>query len=107
MDNKPTGKTSINPVTLALIIISSIFLTEALVMLILSFFSQISMFKEIFLDALMLSLTLVPVIYYLVFKPFTSQIEALKWSEKTLLSSIEALKRSEDALLMSEERYRL
>lgn len=106
MSNKTTGKTFINPVTLALIIISSIFLTEVLVMFILSFFSPISMFNEIFLDAWMLSLILIPVIYYLVFKPFTSQIEALKLSEKTLLSSIEALKRSEEALLMSEERYR-
>ena len=75
-------------------------------MLILSFFSPLSLIREIFLDAWMLSLILVPVIYYLVFKPFASQIEALKWSEKTLLSSIEALKRSEEALLMSEERYR-
>jgi len=46
------------------------------------------------------------VIYYLVFRPFSSQIEALKRSEKTLQASIEALKRSEEALLMSEERYR-
>ena len=106
MNNTTPGKTFINPVTLAMVIISSIFLTEALVMLILSFFSPISMFKGIFLDALILSLTLVPVIYYLVFKPSTAQIETLKLSEKTLLSSIEALKRSEEALLMSEERYR-
>ncbi len=75
-------------------------------MFILSFFSPLSLIREIFLDAWMLSLILVPVIYYLVFKPFASQIEALKWSKKTLQSSIETLKRSEEALLMSEERYR-
>lgn len=105
-NNKTSTKAFINPVALGLIIISSIFLTEALVMLILSFFSPLSRVREIFLDACMLSLILVPVIYYLVFKPFASQIEALTWSEKTLLSSIETLKRSEEALLMSEERYR-
>ena len=105
-NHKKSTKAFINPVTLALIILSSIFLTEALVMFLLSFFPPLSTIRAIFLDVLMLSLILVPVIYYLVFKPFASQIDALKWSEKTLLSSIEALKRSEEALLMSEERYR-
>jgi PAS domain S-box-containing protein len=105
-NSKTSSKAFINPVTLALIIISSIFLTEALVMLILSFLPPLSMFREIFLDACMLSLILVPVIYYLVFKPFASQIEVLKWSENTLLSNIQALKRSEEALMISEERYR-
>jgi len=95
-----------NPITLALIILLSIFLAEILVMFILSFFSPLSIIREIFLDAWILSLILVPVIYYLVFRPFSSQIEALKRSEKTLQASIEALKRSEEALLMSEERYR-
>ena len=107
MTNNNTPTTSfINPVTLALIILFSIFLTEALVMLILSLFSPLSVIREIFLNAWMLTLILVPVIYYLVFKPFSSQIEALKGSEKALLSSIEALKRSEEELLMSEGKYR-
>lgn len=105
-NNKTSTKAFINPITLALIILFSIFLTEALVMFILSLFSSLSRIKEIFLDAWILSLILVPVIYYLVFKPFASQIDALKRSEKTLLSNIETLKRSEEALLMSEERYR-
>ena len=105
-NNKTSTKAFINPITLALIVLSSIFLTEALVMYILSLFSPLSKIREIFLDAWMLSLILVPVIYYLVFKPFASQIEALERSEKTLLSNVETLKRSEEALLMSEERYR-
>jgi len=105
-NNNTYTKAFINPFTLALIILFSIFMTEVLVMFILSLFSPLSMIREIFLDAWMLSLILVPVIYYLVFKPFASQIEALKASENKLLSSIETLKRSEEALLMSEERYR-
>jgi PAS domain S-box-containing protein len=105
-NNKTSTKAFINPITLALIILFSIFLTEALVMLILSFFPPLSTIREIFLDAWMLTLILVPVIYYLVFKPFASQMEALNQSEKTLLSSIEDLKRSEEALRASEERYR-
>lgn len=103
---KTTTNAFINPVTLALIILFSIFLTETLIMLGLSFFPPLSMRTEVFLDACMLSLVLVPVIYYFVFKPFASQVETLKYSEKTLLESIEALKKSEEALLMSEERYR-
>ncbi len=64
------------------------------------------MIREIFLDAWMLTSILVPVIYYFVIKPFTSQIKAREQLEKTLLSSIEELKRSKEALLISEERYR-
>ena len=105
-NNNTSTEAFINPATLALIILFSIFMTETLVMFILSLFSPLSVIREMFLDAWMLTLILVPVIYYLVFKPFSSQIEALKNSEKTLLSSIETLKRSEEALRMSEERYR-
>jgi PAS domain S-box-containing protein len=75
-------------------------------MLILSFFPPLSWIREIFLDAWILTAILVPVIYYFVFKPFASQIEAREQLEKTLLSSIEELKRSKEALLISEERYR-
>jgi PAS domain S-box-containing protein len=106
LNNKTTVKTFANPVILALIILSSIFLTEALVMFVLSFFSPTSVLKEVFLDAWLLSLILIPVIYYFVYKPFTSQIEVLKLSEKALMSTIGSLKRSEEALQMSEERYR-
>jgi PAS domain S-box-containing protein len=105
-NNKISTKAFINPITLALIILSSIFLTEALVMLILSFFPPLSVIREILLDAWMLTSILVPVIYYFVFKPFASQIEAREQLEKKLLSSIEELKRSKEALLISEERYR-
>lgn len=105
-NNKTSTKAFINPITLALIILFSIFLTEALIMVVLSFFPPLSMIRGIFLHAWMPTLILVPVIYYLVFKPFASQIEALDLSEKTLLSSIEELQRSKEALLMSEERYR-
>ena len=101
-----SSRAFMNPAAIALIILFSIFLTEALVMLILSFFPPLSMVREIFLDAWMLTLILVPLVYYLVYKPFASQIEACKRSEKTLLASIEDLKRSEEALLMSQERYR-
>jgi PAS domain S-box-containing protein len=106
MNKTPAGKAFNNPAILALIILSSIFLTEALVMVILSFFPPMSMLREVFLDAWMLSFILIPVIYYLVFKPFSSQIAELKQSEKSLLTSIEALRKSEEALHMSEERHR-
>ena len=105
-NNTPSTKAFINPVTLALIILSLIFMTEALVMLILSYFPPLSTMREIFLDAWMLTAILVPVIYYLVFKPFASHVEALSRSENTMRSSIEELKKSQEALLMSEEKYR-
>ena len=105
-NNKTSTKAFINPIPLVLIILFSIFLTEAVVVLISAFFPPLSMIREIFLDALMLTLILVPLIYYLVFKPFASQIEALEQSEKKLLSSIEELKKTKEALLMSEEKYR-
>jgi PAS domain S-box-containing protein len=105
-NNKTSAKAFISPVSLALIILTSAFLAEALVMLFLSFIPPLSLISAIFLDAWILTLILGPVIYYLVVKPFSAQIEALKRAEKTLLANIEALKKSEEALLMSEERYR-
>jgi PAS domain S-box-containing protein len=91
-DNKTFAKVSLNPVNILIIILVSIFLAEAFITLILSLISPSFTNRYMLLDAGMLAIILFPVIYYLVFRPFSSQIEDLK--------------RSEEALRASEERYR-
>jgi PAS domain S-box-containing protein len=91
-DKQTSAKIFIDPVNLLIIIIASIFSAEALVTLLLSIASPSSPERYLLLDAGMLVVILFPVIYYLVFKPFTSQIRQLK--------------RSEEALQASEEKYR-
>ena len=91
-NNKTFAKVSLYPVNLLIIILASIFFTEAFIKFALSLFSPSFTNRYIFLDAGLLAIILFPVIYFLVLKPFSSQIEELK--------------RSEEALRASEERYR-
>jgi len=94
-DNKMSSIVSMNPMSLVVVILASIFSAEAFVMLLLSVASPLSISTKWylpFLDAAMLSLILFPVIYYLVFRPCSSQVEELR--------------RSQDALHATEEKYR-
>ncbi|HXX81696.1 MAG TPA: PAS domain-containing protein [Thermodesulfovibrionales bacterium] len=91
-NNKSSVHNLIDPVTLLIVIIASIFSSGALVHLILSIFPPLSMEHFALLDAAILTVVLFPVMYFFVFKPFRAYIEDLK--------------RSEEALLVSEARYR-
>ncbi|HAM50415.1 MAG TPA: hypothetical protein DCP92_06860 [Nitrospiraceae bacterium] len=91
-NSETSTNVSIDPLSLVIIIIASIFLAQAFVALVLSIISPLSTERYMFLDAAMLAVVLFPVIYFLVFKPFASQIKELK--------------RSKEALHASEEKYR-
>lgn len=91
-DNKSSVRNLIDPVTLLIVIIASIFASGAFVDLILSIFPPLSIENFALLDAVILTFILFPVMYLLVFKPFKAYIEELK--------------RSEEALQASEARYR-
>ena len=91
-ENKTSAKVFTEPVILLIILTASIFSAEAFVMLILSILSPLATNKYAFLDAGILAVIAFPVMYYFVFRPFKSHIEALK--------------RSEEALQASEAKYR-
>jgi PAS domain S-box-containing protein len=63
-----------------------------------------------FLDAAMLALILFPVIYYLVFKPYASQIKELKLSEEALQASEEKyrsiVETTDDSIYLVDRNYR-
>ncbi|HXX58496.1 MAG TPA: PAS domain-containing protein [Thermodesulfovibrionales bacterium] len=82
----------IDPVNLFVVIIAAIFVATALADLILSILPSVSIhtitvYRFAFLNAGLTIVILFPVVYYLVFKPFTSYIEQLKRSKKALQTS--------------------
>jgi len=91
-NNRSFVRNLIDPITLLVVIIASIFASGALVHLMLSIFSPLSIENFALLDAAILTMILLPVMYFLVFRPFRAYIEELR--------------RSEEALLVSEARYR-
>jgi PAS domain S-box-containing protein len=91
-NTKSSVRSLVDPVTLLIVIIASIFASGALVHLILSIFPPLSIENFALLDAGILTVILFPVMYFLVFRPFRTYIDELR--------------RSEDALLVSEARYR-
>ena len=91
-NDKSSLRNLIDPVTLLIVIIASIFASGALVDLILSIFPPLSVESFALLDAAILTVILFPVMYFFVFRPFRAYIAELR--------------RSENALLVSEARYR-
>jgi len=77
----------IRPIELLIIITASIFASGALIELILSVFPPLSLQLFALLDAVLLTIILFPIIYYLAFEPLKSYIEELKRSEGTLQES--------------------
>ena len=81
-----------SPVKLLLIIAGSIFITESLVMLLLSAFSLLDVWREnplanMFVDATLLVILLSPILYYFLFKPLIRLVNELE----TAISKIETL----------------
>jgi PAS domain S-box-containing protein len=109
-NNKTYAKVFLTPVTLLIFILVSIFLAEALVTLVLSIMSPLFTNRYMFLDAVIIAIILFPVIYYLVFKPFASQIEDLKRSEEALRASQERyrsiVETTDDSIYLVDKNYR-
>lgn len=89
---KPT-KLINNPARIFLVAIVSIFLSEIIIVFISMIFSPLSLVKEAFLDASLLTLILLPVLYYLVYKPFRLQLTESKKIEERLLEIEEQERR--------------
>ena len=66
---KKSAKLINNPARLLGIIIISIFISESIVMLILVILPPLSIYEEVFFDAALLTLILLPALYFLVYKP--------------------------------------
>ncbi|HET6514475.1 MAG TPA: PAS domain-containing protein [Thermodesulfovibrionales bacterium] len=113
-DTKNDRKTSpwvfANPSHLLVLIVVSIFLAEALVSLVLIIVPPSSKGMLIFLDAGLLTVILFPVVYYLVYKPVSLQIEQLRRSDEALLSSEERyrsiVESTDDSIYLVDKQYR-
>jgi diguanylate cyclase (GGDEF)-like protein/PAS domain S-box-containing protein len=72
------------PARIFIICAVSIFIAEAVVMFVLAFLQPLQVVEEAFLDALLLTLILLPMIFLLIYKPLQLYITKLKKSEETL-----------------------
>jgi diguanylate cyclase (GGDEF)-like protein/PAS domain S-box-containing protein len=72
------------PALIFIICAVSIFIAEAVVMFVLAFLQPLQVVEEAFLDALLLTLILLPMIFLLIYKPLQLYITKLKKSEETL-----------------------
>ncbi len=81
---RPIPKIYKHPALLFAIIVLLIFLSEMIVMLILSKATDFHIFRDALLDSLLLTLILFPLLFLLVLKPFQTYIAELRVMEKTL-----------------------
>ena len=79
------------PLRLFIILIISIFIAEALIMFILSFRPTFSLTEEAFLDALLLSILVFPIIYFFSFKPLVREMGRRKQAYEFLQKSHDEL----------------
>lgn len=71
-----------NPNHLFLITILSIFMAEMIIMILLTNLPQISAFNTALFDSVLLIGTILPIMYFLLFKPFRDQLARLKQEKK-------------------------
>lgn len=74
-----------SPFRLILVIFLSVFVSELLVMFFLSLLRDYSMWKWAVIDSTLLTLLLIPILYYYAFKPIVHQINERKEAENALL----------------------
>ena len=89
---EPLTKILASPARVFLIAVISIFLSESVVMLVLAFLPPLTIFKEALLDSLILTVMLIPLLVFIIYRPLQIYITELK--------------KANDVLHMSEKRFR-
>ena len=84
----PTPAIYQNPARIFFIVVMAIFLSEALVMCILAVLPPFSTIAEALIDAIMLTVLLLPFLYHLIFVPLRSHINELRTMERKLNESV-------------------
>jgi len=87
-----------NPFRLLLVVAASVFLAEALIMLFLSNFYSIVRLKEAIVDALLLIILIIPVLYIFFYKPFIHDIEEREIAEIEKDAAIAKLEKAIDEI---------
>ena len=87
-----------NPFRLLLVVAASVFLAEALIMLFLSNFYSIVRFKEAIVDAFLLIILIIPVLYIFFYKPFIHDIEEREIAEIEKDAAIAKLEKAIDEI---------
>ncbi|OGP73308.1 MAG: hypothetical protein A2V86_16360 [Deltaproteobacteria bacterium RBG_16_49_23] len=95
-----------SPVSLLIIVTSTIFVSEFLVMVYLSKLPSPYIWAEAIFDSLLLIGLLFPVLYFFMFRPLKTQIDKLVDTNRQLQIEIIERKKAEEALQESEKRLR-
>ena len=108
------NKRTAHPLRLLLVTSASVFIAEAVVMLILGYLPGLSLYSEALLDAFLLSLLAFPLLYLFLFRPMLKYTERQRGAEHALRKSgtelekkVVELEAAQQALRDSEEQYRL
>jgi diguanylate cyclase (GGDEF)-like protein/PAS domain S-box-containing protein len=91
---------------LVLVLTASIFISESLIMLALSFFPEQSILSGILFDSIGLVLLTVPAIYLLVFKPITEYVKQLQSARNELRITSSAFETHE-AIMIADAKQRI
>jgi diguanylate cyclase (GGDEF)-like protein len=75
-----------HPVRLTVYLIATIFFAEAIVMFILNLLPPVVGYKEGLLDSSLLTIIIIPILYYLVYKPFRLHLTIRKEQENKLIT---------------------
>src|SRR3990167_7220095 len=108
------NKRTAHPLRLLLVTSASVFIAEAVVMLILGYLPGLSLYSEALLDdAFLLSLLAFPLLYLFLFRPMLKYTERQRGAEHALRKSgtelekkVVELEAAQQALRDSEEQYR-
>jgi signal transduction histidine kinase len=95
-----------SPVSLLIIVASTIFFSELLVMVYLSDLPSPYIWAEALFDSMLLIGLLFPVLYFFMFRPLKTQIDKLVDTNRHLQIEIMERKKAEEALQESEKRLR-
>ncbi|MDY7080574.1 MAG: hypothetical protein SXV54_27145 [Chloroflexota bacterium] len=99
-----------SPARLVVIIAFFVFISEAFVMVILSFVQPLSTPFEVLFDSILLVILLAPVLYFFLFRPFALHITARERAEKRIAhlnAVLRAIRNVSQLIVREKDRTRL
>ena len=104
--DRPPGRSAAAPRRLLLIVAGAVFIGEALIMLALAFLPRLSLVAEGLLDALLVTILILPILSRFLLRPITAEIAVRKQAELTLQSEVVERVAAESRLESSNEELR-